>query len=124
MITGNVLSKDQFDSLVSCLRCGLRQDKTNCDTCKYFTECQVCGIVLRDVYHRSYVYKPKLNGKEYIEEYTIIGPVDILDHHTCKGCENWLNRIKNKCYKCNVKFENTPRHFKANGNFCELCSLK
>lgn len=109
---------------VFCLRCGKFTGGGLCGVCKDFERCNSCSIICRPVEtYKVYNYVKTPDVKGFSDEcFQEVKPFcQELINGRCLSCIEWHNTQYNVCFKCNVVFKNTKKHFKKYGNNCLLC---
>lgn len=137
--TGVSYTPQEYRALKHCVACNRVSDikyGEQCEVCKAknLRHCKMCEIVLRTGKSTYYTYdikeeyrgdavNPKPNRKDVIEfsyERDTLYPPH--SPNLCIGCFGFEERIKDVCWVCRVKFENTEENYKANGNTCSDCA--
>lgn len=136
--TGIAYTPYEFRRLNQCTECGyatniLYGERCNDCVCANRNQCKMCECVLWKGERTMYTYdifdSYRENGVEFkvskkmIREfiYKKLPYREQITNDLCAGCVDWKKRIKNICFKCKKRFNNTEQNYKLNGNFCQIC---
>lgn len=144
VFTGRIFTNEEYFSRFRCLQCGIIitddnkcEEQKLCIKCKELDlkRCEGCTILCREGLSMFYNYdseeeiviKERKKNKRNKTGYKEFLTAEMKERETktlCKTCIDWKSKVKDVCFDCGRSFDNTPSHYKSNGNYCISCVRK